>query len=592
MVMKSSPAQIQTDQESSKSVWEKTARAVSPELVKNFGLFGAQLLANRDMDTRTDAERFLNPKYEHVRRFGGGVPLKDLDVATNIVLRAVKAKQKIVLFGDYDVDGISGSALLYDVLLQLGANVKTILPHRERDGYGLQVGSIPAIMVEKAELVITVDNGIVSNEAVAALRQRGLAVVIVDHHEPSSTLPDANAILNPKRADEVAEFRKLCAAGVAFRLAESLLTASGIREGQEKWLLDLVALATVCDMVPLVGDNRALVRFGLMTLSKTRRKGLAQLLANSGTRGAARGAHASVDVETLGFRIGPRLNAAGRLEHAQRALDLLTADDAVLIGDHATWLEKLNRERQVLTKQVVAGARMAAQQELDQPALVLASPEWPKGVCGLAAGKLARELNRPVFVLEEGTVCTGSGRGVDGIDLAAIIHDMPELFIRAGGHAAAAGCTLKRENLDTFRERLVSAVRDIRGDTIPAPTIKYEADIPLAEVNLALIDTLKQFEPFGMGNPKPLVRLENCRVESLRAIGGDGTHAALRISQGTARRRAVAFSMYERLARLGPAPLDFLAQVRENTWQGTTTAELEIIDVVNHADPNAQKADT
>lgn len=580
MVMKSSPAQIQTAQDHSKSVWEKTSRSVSPELEKNFDPFCAQLLANRGKTSVRAAEKFLNPKYEHVRRFGGGVPLKDLDVATNIILRAIRAKKKIVLFGDYDVDGISGSALLYDVLQQLGANVMTILPHRERDGYGLQVGSIPTIEAAKANLVITVDNGIVSHEAVEALRQKAIEVVIVDHHEPNATLPGANAVLNPKRADEISEFRKLCAAGVAFRLAESLLSESGVKDGQEKWLLDLVALATVCDMMPLEGENRTFVRFGLLTLAKTRRKGLAQLLENSGARNARNSK--VVDVEALGFRLGPRLNAAGRLEHAQRALDLLISNDAHLIQEHAEWLEKLNRERQTLTKHVVSGARQAALHQLNQPALVLTNPGWPKGVCGLAAGKLTREFNRPIFVLEEGDLYTGSGRGVEGIDLAAIIHAKPELFERAGGHAAAAGCTLKREHLDAFRDHLVSSVRAIRGDTVPPPTLKFEADIALAEINLALVDTLKQFEPFGMGNPKPLVRLTNCRIESLRPIGGDGSHAALRISQGTARRRAVAFSMYQRIAQLGATSLDFLAQVRENTWQGTTTAELEIIDVAKH----------
>jgi single-stranded-DNA-specific exonuclease len=535
----------------------------------------ASLLANRGITTLKAANEYLTPRYSMVKDFGGGTTLIDMDKALATLVPLIKQKATLVVFGDYDVDGVCGTALLLDVFSRLGARVVPVLPHRERDGYGLQVGSIDRIMVHEPAAVVTVDNGILSHEAVDILEKKKIPVVIVDHHEPAATLPRAHAVLNPRRHDEVASFRRLCATGVAFRLAEALFKEFKIPDGQEKWLLDLVAVATVCDMMPLEGDNRGLVLFGLKTLEKTRRVGLIEMLAQVSTD--------QLSAETIGFRIGPRLNAAGRLEHAQTSLDVLITKDAGQARGHLAELERLNRERQVLTRQVVDEARLVALEAGDVACFVLAKKGWSKGVCGLAASKIAEEFNRPTFILEEDTFCVGSGRSVPGFDLAEALHDMSDLFVRAGGHAAAAGCTLKLENLADFRARLSEKVAAARSDAPQRRSKKYDLAVGLHDIDLSLIDTVKQLEPFGMGNPAPVFRIENAEVVACRAVGADQKHATLTLQQNGNVKRGIAFGQAEALAKVTPGmKIDVLAHVKENNWRNNRSAELEIIDHLAH----------
>lgn len=525
-----------------------------------------------------DAEQFLSPTYAGLRRFGGAAPLRDLDVAVEVLARAAKARGTVVVFGDYDVDGVCGTALACDALTRTGARTVPMLPHRERDGYGLQEGSVAGILVHKPQAVLTVDNGTASGPAIAALKRAGIAVVVADHHEVHNELPPADAVVNGKRADETGAFRTLCATGVAFRIAESLYDRFGVADGQEKWLLDLAALATVCDMVPLVGDNRAIVRFGLRTLSKTRRPGLTALLQSSGSVG--NGSSGILNAEHLGFRLGPRLNAAGRIVHAQRALELVQTDSPSAAASHAQHLEDLNRERQALTRRVVEEARIAAEEFADAPSLVLASSGWPRGVCGLAAGKIAEEFQRPTFVLEKADPCVGSGRSVPGVDISAALASMREIFVRAGGHAAAAGCTIAPSALGDFRTRLNEYVSNARPDGPQAPTRTYDLTITLADVNLGMLDVLTQLEPFGVGNPKPTFRIDGCTVSATRPIGADGKHLSLVLTQAGEKRRAVAWGKADALAELSPGEqVDVLAHVRENDWRGTRSAEIEVVDV-------------
>jgi len=588
MVMKSSGAQTQTVPATSSSrgtsVWKqrgetqggkKTAALASQLSDERL----AHLLVTRGVDSLEAANRFLSPRYEHLRLYGNPTQAeqrapKGLGRAVGRMLRAIKAKEKIVVFGDYDVDGVTGSALLVDALKRVGADVAALLPHRERDGYGLQLGSIPMILQLKPSLVVTVDNGIQSHAAVAELQQQKIDVVILDHHEPGPTLPAAYVVVNAKQKTETAEFRTLCAGGLVFRVVEELYRRSGIEDGQEKWSLDLAALATVCDMVPLVGDNRLLVSFGLKTLARTRRLGLKHLIDASLGR-------ETLSAETIGFRLGPRLNAAGRLEHAQRALELMLTDAPLQAVELTGLLDKLNRERQAHTRTVVEAATLEARRFAKDPAIVVAHADWPKGVVGLAAGKLAEKFNRPVFVLQEGEQCVGSGRSVPGVDLAAAIESMRPLFAKAGGHAAAAGCTITRENLPAFREGLIKFTLDKRGAAIPARIVEYDTELMLNEVALDFLDIQSQLEPYGMGNPRPVVRLADCTIDVVRRVGADQRHVSLVLRQGQVTRRAIAFGMAERLAHLGPgAKIDALAQVRQNDWGGSRSAELQILDTM------------
>jgi single-stranded-DNA-specific exonuclease len=562
---KSSPALTLTAQ--GNSSWQQRESLVSENLVEDSRL--NRLLQNRGV-TGDQVEQFLRPSYKHLRSFGKNTALLDLEHGVQLLREAVTSKSKVVLFGDYDVDGVCGTTVLTEVLASLGANPIPLLPHRERDGYGLQMGSIPEIRSHKPSLVVTIDNGSSSHQAIDALRGQGIRVIVADHHTVGSTTPRPDAFINPKRADEKATFRDLCATGVAYRLAEALLREMGTPDGQEKWLLDLVAIATVCDMVPLTGDNRDFVHFGLKTLEKTRRLGLARMIERVGPK---------VNAETLGFRIGPRLNAAGRLEHAKTALGLTMAKSNVQADQALDLLEQLNRERQNLTQRVVLEALEQAKKYQNDAALVLHHPDWPRGVCGLAAGKLATKLNRPVFVLEEQDVSVGSGRSIPNISLAHALSSMSELFERSGGHAAAAGCSLTKNNLSLFRSKLNEYVLKKRGQVIPARLLSYDLNITLQDVTLELVDLLRQLEPFGIGNARPLMRINDVRVIDSRVIGRTGDHLALSLAhQGTKRRAVMWGQAKERMIQQGER-LDILAYVKENTWRDTRTAELEVADI-------------
>ncbi|MDP2587829.1 MAG: DHHA1 domain-containing protein, partial [bacterium] len=399
-------------------------------------------------------------------------------------------------------------------------------------------------------------------------------VIILDHHEPGPELPNASVIVNPKQAAETASFKTLCAGGIVYRVIEGLFTEFKVPAGQEKWFLDLAALATVCDMVPLRGDNRLIVHFGLKTLQNTRRQGLRELINTSA--GEDR-----LSAEVIGFRLGPKLNAAGRLEHAKSALDLMLTTSPVDAITMTEVLGRLNRERQQHTRRVVEAATLSAQADLSQQALVLSNPDWPAGVCGLAAGKLAERYNRPVFVLSEGDQCVGSGRSVPGVDLAAAIEAMRPLFIKAGGHAAAAGCTLKRANLNAFRQALVAFTVAARGSALPPRTRTYNLEIPLEDVSLEFLDMQRRLEPFGMDNPRPSVRISNCTVTKMRRVGADQRHMSLTVGQGKVTRRAIAFGQAGQLGNLTiGSRIDLLAQVQQNDWGGRSSAELQIIDTI------------
>ncbi|MFH0830876.1 MAG: single-stranded-DNA-specific exonuclease RecJ [Parcubacteria group bacterium] len=565
--------QTQTVQATStRAIWRKRSLGKVNQLAGALGdSVLEELLVNRGIVSATQALRFLQPHYDELRLFGEKTAPRGLSQAVGRLVKAVHARERVIVFGDYDVDGVCAAAILVDVLGRAGLAVEAVLPDRERDGYGLQVGSIPDLLARKPSLVVTVDNGTQSHSAVEQLKRAGISVVILDHHEPGPNLPKADVVINPKQSGETATFRAACAAGLAFRLGKGLHDALGVPAGQEKWLLDLAAIATVCDMVPLAEDNRLIVHFGLKTLGRTRRIGLQTLIDQSA-------GHDPLSSEIIGFRLGPRLNAAGRLEHAKRSLDLMLTRNHATARQLTGLLDQLNRERQQLTRRIVTEALSEAQQFEEEPALVLASTNWPKGICGLAASKVAERLNRPVFVLEQGELCVGSGRSVPGVNLAEAIEQMRPLFVRAGGHAVAAGCTIRSDKLTQFRTGLVAFTRKKRGATVPAQILEYDTDLALAQVDLGLVNRLAQLEPYGMGNPRPVIKFTDCTIERMRLVGADQQHVSVSLRQGTQVRRAIAFSQAGEFNALGPgARLDILARVRQNEWGGSKSAELQIL---------------
>ena len=490
-----------------------------------------RLLTVRGMDTAEKREAFLHPNYE-----------KDLhdpflfSRMREVVLRlwrAMEYGERTVIHGDYDADGICGSALLVTALREVATRagftsfmegLDTYLPSREGDGYGLSFNAVERFATSAVRLIITVDCGIANTEEIARAYERGMEVIVVDHHQLPQTLSDKALIIHPLVPGETYPFQKLAAVGVAFKVASALYTLARERgvdvpEGLEKWLLDLVAIATVTDMVPLVGENRVLERYGLRVLSKTRRPGLKALMRVSRME---EGERTTTDI---GFRIGPRLNAPGRLGAADGALALLLSTDDRVADDLAATLEELNRERQRLTEQATRDA--LAHINAADPFIAVVHEGIRVGVAGLVAGKIAAQTQRPSVVLTRvGDVFVGSGRASNGFHFVEAMDACRELMIRGGGHPQAAGMTIAPECVDAWISAMTRVALRTQSVDISAK-MAVDLDVSLDDVGFDLVDALALMEPFGVGNERPLFCARSHIVLATERVGKTGSHVRL-----------------------------------------------------------------
>jgi single-stranded-DNA-specific exonuclease len=474
---------------------------VSPTLA---GLLMARGCADADA-----AARFLNPELEQLH---DPLLLPDAGAAAERIAQAIGAGEKILVHGDYDVDGVTGAALMTRVLEVLGARVECFVPHRQIDGYDLQVATVQRAHAEGVRLIVTVDCGILAFEAAAAARELGVDLVITDHHEPDAErLPDACAVVNPKRRDSTYPFPHLAGVGVAYKLATAVVRRMGQPEASfRKNFLDLVALGTVADCMPLVGENRVLVKFGLTALATTKKHGLQALLRSAGVK--------ELNARALAFSLGPRINAVGRLDAAAHALNLLLAKDPAQAAELAERLERCNRDRQAQQGRILEEA-LAQAREMEcagpspSPILVLASPTWHGGLIGIVAGKLVEALGRPtVMIALEGEVGRGSARSVNGFHIFEALGRCREQLIRVGGHEAAAGFDIEAARVPALREALSAVAAEMLppeeaagfagGTPLPPPVVMDELLEP-HEITLQLAKELALLEPCGHGNPEP-----------------------------------------------------------------------------------------
>lgn len=519
--------------------------------------------------------------------------LPDFKRATARLLQAVRQGERIAVYGDYDCDGVTACAVMTEALRALGANVRVYIPDRFEEGYGLNLGAVERLRAEGVSVIVTVDCGARAFVEAERARALGVDLIITDHHEPADgRLPRAFAYVNPKAAAR-SEGADLAGVGVAFQLAARLLQegrAVGllVRELDPTALLDLVAVGTVADVVPLTGVNRALVQSGLRRLNTAPRLGLAALTAASRlSLGAVRAGH-------LGFALGPRLNAAGRLDTAMQAYALLMAEDEAEAQRLAAQLDLQNRERQQLTEQISREAEAQALEEgEDQPLLFAASPSFNPGVIGLAAQRLVERQYAPAVVVHvDGDQARGSCRSVEGFHITHALDQVRDLFHKHGGHAVAAGFSLPAERLGELRQRLLAVarahrpaegwVRVLRADAV----FDLSALAKLADVNGAAIQDLLRLEPHGAGNPRPTFLLRNAVVRTARRVGQanspDETPPHLQLRLADSRRAvwdAVGWRIGHRLAELreGTA-IDVLAQLSLSTWSGTPQLQIEVVD--------------
>ena len=536
---------------------------------------------------------FLSPNYDAKH---DPFLLPDMQAAVERLVAARSKQDRITIYGDYDIDGLTATTVLIDAFKAFGfENVKAFIPNRFTEGYGLTVDAVERIAADGAQLIVTVDCGSLSEKEIIRAGELGVDVIVTDHHNVAPVQPPAVAVINPKRLlqdcpDEyekylikpdskmngkIYPFLDLPGVGVAFKLVQALQTRlEGLEKGQEKWLLDLVALGTVCDVVTLVDENRTHVFWGLKVLSKTRRPGLKALMAVAGVRPEV------VNARSLGFGLGPRMNASGRLETAQYSLDMLTETDPMEALKHARKLDEMNQARRAEQDIILKDAIVQAETLLDDPVLVVAAEGWNHGIVGIVAAKLLERYQKPTFVLaSHGDETKGSARSYGDFSAADAIRAADDIITKGGGHKLAAGVTLPTVNIEAFRNRVNSFYKELQlkdQASLLLPTADVEAE--LDELNEALVDTIAQLEPFGSGNPQPVLKTNGLVVTGVRRMGDNGQHVKLSVkNQNGTTIDALAFN----------APPHFFVETGEtirawyrvdiNEWNGRRTVEGQLL---------------
>jgi single-stranded-DNA-specific exonuclease len=523
----------------------------------------ASILVRRGHDTPESARRFLAAADTHDPSLMPGLP-----AAVEILMRHVARGSRIVIHGDYDVDGVCSTAVLARALERLGASPVCELPSRMGDGYGLSVAGVERQAAAGTDLLVTVDCGITAVQEVAHARALGVEVVVTDHHRPGEELPDCT-IVHPALGGY--PFADLCAAGVAYKLAQALAGAAGADPADADEDLDLVALATVCDVVPLVGENRRIVRDGLQAIARTQRPGLRALMRVASCDPGA------LDAGGLGFRLGPRINAAGRMRRPDAALELLLTRDEARAGEIAGELDLLNKERQDTEMRITFAAESELAAHAHEPAYVLAGEDWHPGVIGIVASRLVERHCRPCVLIaldgDEGG--RGSGRSIPAFDLHAALTACAPHLGRYGGHRMAAGFDIAADAVDGFRRDFVRHAAQALTPHDLRPVERVDALVPGACLGLDLAEELEQLAPFGHRNPAPTLLIPAARIEHPRAMGDEGQHARFTVASGGGRANAVAFRTSARsLGACGSDPRDVAVRLERNEWNGTVEPRL------------------
>ena len=541
----------------------------------------AAVLCSRGYDTPEKAQEFLSADVP----LSSPMDLLDMDKAVRRVRKALERREHICVFGDYDVDGITATCLLTDFLRKRGAHVTSYIPARLEEGYGLNEIAVRALRAQDVKLIITVDCGITANQEAALCKELGMELVITDHHECKSDLPEAVAVVDPHRKDQPEPVLEMAGVGVAFKLAAAL---AGDQEALLAEYCDLLCLGTVADVMPLTGENRKMVWRGLQALSNPKRVGLAALMAECGAL------RPPITAGTIGYTLAPRINAAGRMGHVEIATELFLTNDAARAVDLASQLCKLNRKRQDVESGIYKQAVSMLPAGKSPKAIVLADETWHQGVVGIVASRLAEEYSCPTFLIcLDGDKGKASSRSYGGFNLFASLEQCSDLLDGFGGHELAAGFTIPEENIDTFRQRMNRFVKAASGGERAVSCLEVDAAISNpADMTLEQVDHLAQLEPYGSGNPRPVFALLGATVDSVQAVG-QGKHLKLRLSKGPSRFDAIFFSMPEAAAQLEPGcRVDAAFYLQANTFRGTTTLQLQLVDLRPSLTPSRHEAES
>ena len=524
----------------------------------------ARLLFSRGIKDEDSLTRFLAPSLDDLH---DPYLLHDMDKAVNRIRRAIEQGEFILVYGDYDADGMTSASILKETLEQLGAECLVYLPNRFTDGYGPNA-SVYKYFIEQQgiSLIVTVDNGVAGHEAIYLAQSMGVDVIVTDHHSLPEVLPDAHAIVHPEHPESDYPFKHLAGCGVAFKLACALL------EEVQVELLDLVAIGTIADMVSLTDENRIMVQYGLEVLRNTQRIGLQELFEIAGISSS------DLTEETVGFQLAPRLNALGRLDDPNPAIELLTGFDDEEVREIALMIQDKNEERKEIVQAIYEEAKSLV--DPNKSVQVLAKEGWNPGVLGIVAGRLLEELGQTVIVLniEDGRA-KGSARSIEAVDIFEALNPHRELFIAFGGHAGAAGMTLEAEQLDALSEILEIYVKDKGIDAKGKNTLYLDEELDLESLSLETVKSFERLAPFGMDNQKPVFYIRDFQVENARSMGAGDSHLKLKISKGNANFEVVAFGQGEKATEFAQTKqLELAVTLSVNQWNGQTTLQLMMVD--------------
>ena len=536
----------------------------------------AKVLANRGIESLKSSHDFFNPSNDQLH---DPFMMKNMDIAVNRISKNIQNQKPILIFGDYDVDGTTGASLLYLGLKDLNAIVEYYIPHREKEGYGLSSGGIDYAHSIGADLLITCDCGINAFQPVDYANEHEVDIIITDHHIPDKKLPNAYAVLNPKQKGCEYPFKGLCGCGVAFKLISALSEKSGIGQNVGLNYLDLVALATSADMVPILDENRVLVHGGLDQLEESKSPGIHQLLVQTGLVGE------SLNVGKLVFGLAPKINAAGRMGDANRTVELLTTSDKTRAEELASILVRENKRRQLIQEDIVNDAIRLVHSQVDlenNKVVIIGSKGWHPGVVGIVASRIKDEFSRPAIVIafdKEG-IGKGSARSIPNLDLYEALSYAAKFLEGYGGHPMAAGLTVREDKFENFKSLFLRNVNKILTNDDLIPAISIDGEMALTDINSRFMRFLEKLGPFGPGNMRPKFVSRNLSISGQPRLMGKGEHIRFIVSQNGRNYPAVGFKLsshYEDLIRGVPVDIAYVVEV--NQWQGRSNIQLNVRDI-------------
>ena len=531
----------------------------------------ATILVNRGIMEEEQIEKFLKPKRSD---FYNPYGMPDMNIAVERIMKAIENKEKTIIYGDYDVDGITSVTVLKSFLEERGLHVEVYIPNRLEEGYGLNKKAVEYIAEQKYSLMITVDCGISAVEEVEYANQLGIETIVTDHHEPGNELPNVIAVVDAKRKDNQYQCRNLAGVGVVFKLIQAIGIKMGLEEKEYLKYLDIVCIGTISDIVPLTDENRVIVKLGLKLVEQTRNLGLKSILQASG--------YNKIDSVTISFGIAPRINACGRMGHQEEALNLFLSKDINEVNELTQKLNEYNKTRQEIEKRIYKDATTQIEEQglANKNTIVLMGKNWHHGVIGIVASKITEMYFKPSILLcEEDDLGKGSGRSIPGFDLYEALTECKESINRFGGHAMAVGINVKKDKLEEFKEKLEQISKEKNIEEI-VPILKIDAQISLDEINKEMVNSLKELEPFGEENKNPLFVFKNLKIDSIRALS-EGKHLKLTLKDNKNIVNAIGFNLgdFANEYRIGDK-IDVVGNLEINSFNGVDNIQINIKDLM------------